>query len=76
MKTIQQPTSWGFVIAVTSAVILSFTSILIRIVSEDYQVPALILAFWRNFFLVCCALPFLFMLKKDLLVVKSKDLPF
>lgn len=76
MKPLQQPASRGFVIAIISAVILSFTSILIRIISEDYQVPALILAFWRNFFLVCCALPFLYMLKKHLLVVKAKDLPF
>lgn len=66
----------GFLIAVVSAVVLSFTSILIRIISEDYHVPALVLAFWRNFFLVGCAFPFLYFLNKSVLRIKRQNLPF
>jgi drug/metabolite transporter (DMT)-like permease len=72
----QKYANQGFLIAVVSAVVLSFTSILIRMVSEDYQVPALVLAFWRNFFLILCALPFLYFFKRKLLIIKPGDLPF
>lgn len=66
----------GFLIAVISAVVLSFTSILIRLISDDYQVPALVLAFWRNFLMVGCALPFMFIFNKQILKIKSQNLPF
>ncbi len=66
----------GFLIALSSAIILSFTSILIRFVSEDYQLPALILAFWRDFFVVLCALPFFLLIRPELLRLKKKDVLF
>lgn len=72
----QKYANQGFLIAVVSAVVLSFTSILIRMVSEDYHVPALVLAFWRNFFLILFALPFLYFFKRKLLTIKPGDLPF
>ncbi len=66
----------GFLIAVISAVILSFTGILIRIVSDNYHLPALILAFWRDIFVVVCALPFFIFLKPKLLNLNKNNLMF
>jgi len=63
----------GFLIALASAVILSFTGIIIKLVSENYQLPALILAFWRDFFVVVCAFPFLLFLKPKLLKVQKNN---
>ncbi len=66
----------GFIIALISAVILSFTGIIIRMISEDYHLPALILAFWRDFFVVLCAFPFLLIFKSKLLLVSSDNLGY
>jgi drug/metabolite transporter (DMT)-like permease len=38
----------GYTVALLSAVILSTTSILIRYLTQTYQLPALVLAFWRE----------------------------
>jgi drug/metabolite transporter (DMT)-like permease len=66
----------GFLIALISAFVLAFTGIIIRWVSEVYQLPALVIAFWRDFFVVACALPFLLILKPGLLKVRPFDVPF
>ena len=66
----------GFTIALVSAVVLSFTGIIIRIVSEDYHLPALILAFWRDIFVVLSAFPFLLLLNKKLLRIEKNNLIF
>ena len=66
----------GFLVALAAAVVLSFTGILIRMVSEDYGLPALILAFWRDCFVVLCALPFLLIFKPKLLKVDIRQIPF
>jgi drug/metabolite transporter (DMT)-like permease len=42
----------GYAIAVASAVVLSTTAVLIRHLTVDYRMPALVLAFWRNAFVV------------------------
>jgi len=72
----ENKTNKGFMIALASAVVLSFTGIIIKMVSEDYQLPALILAFWRDFFVVICAIPFLLLLKPQLLKVQKKNIGF
>ena len=66
----------GFTIALVSAVVLSFTGIIIRIVSEDYHLPALILAFWRDIFVVLSALPFLIVINAKLLKIQKNNLIF
>lgn len=66
----------GFKIATISAIICSFASILIRVVSEDYQLPALIIAFWRNLFVVGCALPCFLLINPKLLRIKRSNLLF
>ena len=75
-KNDHQETNKGFIIALVSAAILSFTGIIIRIVSEDYHLPALILAFWRDFFVVICAFPFLLVFKSERFGIKTKNLGF
>ena len=71
-----QKVNQGFLMALTSAIVLSFTGILIRILSENYQLPALILAFWRDLLVVVCAFPFLIIFKPALLKIKRKNIPF
>lgn len=66
----------GFLIALISAMVLAFTGILIRLISEDFQLPALVIAFWRDLFVVCCALPLLLLFKLPLLKIRLADLPF
>lgn len=66
----------GYFIAVVSAVVLSLTGIIIRLISEDYHLPALILAFWRDFFVVVCALPIVVGLKSKILRINKKNLSF
>ena len=70
------PANKGFLIAFISALVLAFTGILIRLISESYQLPALVIAFWRDFFVVACALPFILLIKPGLLKVKPQDWPF
>jgi drug/metabolite transporter (DMT)-like permease len=72
----QQKINRGFIIALTSAVVLSFTGILISLVSRDYQLPALILAFWRDFFVVISALPLLLLVAPHLLKFHKTNLFF
>jgi drug/metabolite transporter (DMT)-like permease len=38
----------GYAIALTSAIILSTTAVFIRYLTQTYQLPALVLAFWRD----------------------------
>lgn len=74
--TDQQQLNRGFLVALGSAVVLSFTAILIRLISNTYQLPALILAFWREIFVALCLLPVLAIVKPALLRLGRKDFPF
>jgi drug/metabolite transporter (DMT)-like permease len=42
----------GYTVAVISAVFLSTTAIFIRYLTQTYQIPSLVLAFWRDIFVV------------------------
>jgi drug/metabolite transporter (DMT)-like permease len=44
------PNPRGYTIAVASAVILSTTAIFIRYLTENYEIPPLVLALWRDVF--------------------------
>ncbi len=68
------PSQSGFLIALVSAVILSFTGILIRIISVDHHLPALILAFWRDVFVTLCLFPVFILVKPKLLRPGRKNL--
>jgi drug/metabolite transporter (DMT)-like permease len=64
----------GYTIALVSAVILSTTAILIRHLTQAYQMPPLVLAFWRDGFAALTLLPVLGLLRPLLLRVKRQHL--
>ncbi|RPI23190.1 MAG: EamA family transporter, partial [Chloroflexota bacterium] len=66
----------GYTIALVSALILSTTAIFIRYLTETYQMPALVLAFWRDGFVSITLLPVLWIVKRQLVKVSVKDLPY
>lgn len=69
-------TNRGYTIAVISAIFLSTTAIFIRHLTSNYQIPALVLAFWRNVFVVCTLIIAFLMINKSLLKIRSNHLIF
>lgn len=53
----------GYPAAIASAALLGFTGILMRILSLDYQMPALVMAFWRSMLVVAVLVPVLMIWK-------------
>lgn len=66
----------GYSIAVVSAVILSTTAIFIRYLTQTYQIPAMVLAFWRDLFVALTLLPVLGLFRPGLLRIERKDLGY
>jgi drug/metabolite transporter (DMT)-like permease len=66
----------GYLTALISAAILSTTAIFIRYLTETYQIPALILAFWREVFVSLSLLPILGLVSPRLLRIDRKHLFF
>ena len=71
----QAPWTRGYLAAVGSAALLSTTAIFIRYLTETYQLPALVLAFWRDVFVVLTLIPILTRLRPALLRVPRAALP-
>ncbi len=66
----------GYLIAAISALFLSSTSIIIRYMTLTYQIPALILAFWRNVFVVSTLVIAFSFLNKQLVKVTRNQFIF
>ncbi len=66
----------GYTAAFLSAVILSTTAILIRYLTQTYQLPALVLAFWREVVVALTMLGALAILRPSLLRVNLKALRY
>ncbi len=66
----------GYTAALVSAVFLSTTSIFIRYLVTNFDMPPLILAFWRNVFVVATLLPVMLVVSPRLLRVDRAHLPF
>ena len=64
----------AYFIALASAVFLSTTAIFIRYLTVNYNMPALVLAFWRDFFVVFTLFPILFFKDRTLLTIKKGKL--
>jgi drug/metabolite transporter (DMT)-like permease len=62
----------GYTTALLSAAILSTTAIFIRHLTLNYNMPALVLAFWRAVFVALTLLPILAIRRRDLLRTKPK----
>ena len=68
--------SRGYSIAFATAAVLSLTGILIRYLTETYALPALVLAFWREVFVVVTLLALLLMLRPLLIRVERRHLSY
>jgi drug/metabolite transporter (DMT)-like permease len=66
----------GYTIALVSAVVLSSTAIFIRYLTQTYQIPPLVLAFWRDLFVIFTLGLILVIAKPAQLRVKSKLIKF
>lgn len=66
----------GYAVALTSALILSTTGIFIGYLTRAYALPALVLAFWRDLFVMLSLLPLLGILRPALLRVERRHWPF
>ncbi len=82
MSTPSQPatppshTSRGYLIALAAAAFLSTTAIFIRYLTETYRLPALVLAFWRDLFVVLTLLVALGILRPAMLRLPRKHLGY
>ncbi len=65
----------GYVIALLSAAILSTTAIFIRYLTQTYQIPALVLAFWRDLFVVISLLAIMVAFRPGRLRVRRTHWP-
>jgi drug/metabolite transporter (DMT)-like permease len=68
--------SRGYAIALISAGILSTTAIFIRYLTQTYQIPALVLAFWREVFVALTLLLVMLLIRRRLIRVSPKHLPY
>lgn len=66
----------GYSVAVASAIILSTTAILIRYLTQTYQLPAVILAFWRDLFVAFTLFLILLVFRPGLMRVNRRDLRY
>ncbi|MBN1991282.1 MAG: DMT family transporter [Anaerolineae bacterium] len=64
----------GYTMALLAAVFLSTTAIFIRHLSQTYHMPSLVLAFWRDGFVVLTLLVVLGLLRPSLLRLKHQHL--
>ncbi len=76
ITTHEDTTAQGYLVALASSAILSTTAVFIRYLTETYQIPALLLAFWRSFFVVLTLLLVLRLRRASLLRVARRHLPY
>lgn len=67
MPSQQENPNTGYIAALGSAVFLSLTSIFISYLNIHFQLPALVLAFWREIFVASILLIIFLLFKRDLL---------
>ena len=69
-------TNRGYLAALTSTLFLATTAIFIRYLTLNFQLPALILSFWRELFVACFLLIFFLLFKPALLRGAHPHLPY
>ncbi|CAI0806260.1 DMT family transporter [Serratia fonticola] len=69
-------TNQGYVIAIISAMLLAFTAIIIRALTEYYHLPTFVLAFWRAALVALVLLPLLLLFKPQWAYLRREQLPF
>ncbi len=76
MHTSRTRLTRGYSIALISAIILSSTSVLIRYLTRTYGLPAIILAFWRDFIVSLCLLAWYAVFRPSLLRLPRKHIGY
>ena len=66
----------GYMVAAIAALFLSTTSIFIRHLTMTYSMPALVLALWRDVFLVVTLVPVFALVKPGLFRIGARNLPY
>ena len=66
----------GYTIALASSIVLSTTGIFIRYLTQTYQLPSLVLAFWREVFVVASLFVALAVFRPALLRVNRKHIRY
>ncbi|MBI9045854.1 MAG: DMT family transporter [Anaerolineaceae bacterium] len=75
-STPHSSSSKGYMISILAALIFSTSAIFIRFLTETYQIPTLVLAFWRDMFVVLVLGPTLLIINADLLKIPFKQLKY
>jgi drug/metabolite transporter (DMT)-like permease len=76
MKSSHTNLARGYPVALLAAGILSTTAIFIRYLTQNYGLPALVLACWREWIVALTLLPLLRFLRPALLIVERKHLRY
>lgn len=71
---IKSSTTKGYYIALLCSVILSTTGVFIRYLTEHYNMPPLVIAFWRDAFTAIVVLAALLLIRPTLIRVRRADL--
>lgn len=66
----------GYLLALASAALLSTTAIFIRYLTEEFRVPAMVLALWRDVLVVMTLLPLVLAISPRLMVVSQAQLGY
>jgi drug/metabolite transporter (DMT)-like permease len=66
----------GYTAALLAAAVLSTTAVFIRYLTQTYGIPPLVLAFWRNVFVVVTLAPVLRLLRPNLLGFQRRYLAY
>jgi len=66
----------GYAIAIAGIAFWSTSGIFISIIISRFGLPALVLAFWRNFFVTFSLAPLLFLFRRPLMSIKRSQLGF
>ncbi|HHQ4311582.1 TPA: DMT family transporter [Serratia fonticola] len=69
-------TNQGYVIAIISAMLLAFTAIIIRALTEYYHLPTFVLAFWRAALVALVLLPLLLLFKPQWAYLRREQVQF
>lgn len=72
----QSNSTKGYIVALVSAVFLSTTSIFIRHLITEFDIPPLVLACWRNVIVVATLVPAMLLINSNLLRAGRANLPF
>jgi drug/metabolite transporter, DME family len=69
-------TTKGYLIAIIGVIFWSFTGILISYLVTNFEIPALLLAFWRDLFVSIALVAALFLIRRSLLRTSASQIKF